>query len=49
MTEPTFNRIDALACLFEAPDDFGNVVRVLVAKSELTILIILSDCIDVPL
>ena len=49
MTEPAFDRIDALSCLFEASDNLGYVVGVLVAKAELPILIVFTNSVDMSL
>ena len=49
MTEPTFNRIDALSSLFEASDDLGNIIGVLVTKAELPILIVFTNSVDMSL
>ena len=49
MSEPAFNRIDTLSSLFEASDNLGYVVGVLVAKAELPILIVFTDSVDMTL
>ena len=43
MTEPAFDRVDTLSSLFEASDNLGYVVGVLVAKAELPILIVFTN------
>ena len=49
MTEPAFDRIDTLSSLFEASDNLGYVVGVLVAKAELAILIVFTNSVDMSL
>ena len=49
MTEPAFYRIDTLSSLFEASDNLGYVVGVLVAKAELPILIVFTNSVDMSL
>lgn len=49
MTEPAFDRIDTLSSLFEASDNLGYVVGVLVAKAELSILIVFTNSVDMSL
>ena len=49
MAETTLNRVNALASLLEAADDLRDVIGVLVAQSELPILIVLPHSIHVPL
>ena len=49
MAETTLDRVNALASLLEAADYLGDVIGVLVAQSELPILIVFPHGIHVPL
>lgn len=46
VAETALDRVNALASLLEASDQLWDVVRVPMAKSELSVLIFLPDCID---
>ena len=49
MTESTLDRVNALTSLLEASNDLGYIVGIDVPQSELTVLIVFTNGIDVAL
>ena len=49
MTEPTLDRVDALTSLLEASNDLWYIVGIYVPQTELTVLIVFTNGIDVAL